>query len=445
MSLMMSISGVRGLVGQTLTPTLVTELGLAFGSHLRGGRVVIGRDSRPSGDMVRSAMTAGLLAAGCEVVDLGIVTTPGTALMIGRRGAAGGVVLTASHNPIIWNGVKFLTAAGHAPAPEEARAILDRYHNRGFTLVPVERIHTGTRDDSTHEQHVAAVLAQVDAGAIRARRFRVVLDSVNGAGGAGGRLLLERLGCTVVHENGEPTGHFAHTPEPIAENLTSLCDAVRHERADVGFAQDPDADRLAIVDETGGYIGEEYTLALAARRVFARRPGPAAANLSTSRMIDDIAASAGGTCRVVRTPVGEAHVAQAMQTHGCVLGGEGNGGVILPEVVRVRDSFVAMALSLELLALEKKSLSQVVASLPRYAMVKRKFEMPAEAIRAWLDRLRRDPGDGRVNDSDGLRIDWPAGWVHLRASNTEPIARIIAEAADEPTAVRLIDRVAALR
>ncbi|MFO0972616.1 MAG: phosphoglucosamine mutase [Phycisphaerae bacterium] len=445
MSLMMSISGVRGLIGRTMTPVLAAELGQAFGAHVAAGRVVVGRDSRPSGPMVRDAVVAGLLASGCEVIDLGVASTPGVGLMVTRLGAAGGVVITASHNPIEWNGVKFITARGCAPAPDEAQRILDRYHAKRFELRPVEALRTARSDDSTHAEHVAAVRTQVNVDAIRRRKFRVVLDSVNGAGGEEGRRLLEQLGCSIEHLNGEPTGRFAHTPEPIAENLTGLCDAVRRGSAEIGFAQDPDADRLALVDERGQYIGEEFTLALAARRVFARRPGAAAANLSTSRMIDDLAAAAGGDCRVVRTPVGEAHVVQAMLREQCVIGGEGNGGVILPQVGLIRNSLVAMALVLDLLADSGGTLSAAVAALPRYAMVKRKFELPADAIRAWLERARAQLTDGRVNAADGLRIDWSAGWVHLRASNTEPIARAIAEAADAATAERLIERVAALR
>lgn len=444
MSLMMSVSGVRGIIGESMTPVLAAELGMAFGSHLGGGKVVVGRDSRPSGAMVQRALVSGLLAVGCDVVELGIVTTPGTALMVGRLKAAGGVVVTASHNPKQWNGIKFLTPQGYAPPPEEAQRILDRYRAKQFSLVPVDQLRTAVADESTHEQHVAAVIAQVNADAIRKREFHVVLDSVNGAGGTGGRLLLERLGCRVTHLNGEPTGHFAHTPEPLAENLTGLCDAVRQHKGDVGFAQDPDADRLAVVDNAGRYIGEEYTLALCARRMFARKPGPASANLSTSRMIDDLAAAAGGPCRVVRTSVGEAHVARAVVSERCVIGGEGNGGVILPDVVLVRDSFAAMALVLEMLAIDAKPLDTIVDVMPRYAMIKQKFDLDPPKVAAWLERVRREAGDGRINAADGLRIDWPDGWVHVRPSNTEPIARVIAEAKDEATAKRLAGRITAL-
>ncbi|MCA9254036.1 MAG: phosphoglucosamine mutase [Phycisphaerales bacterium] len=444
MTLIMSVSGVRGIVGQTMTPRLAADLGAAFGTFIGGGKVVVGRDSRPSGPMLQHALAAGLLATGCDVVTLDVVTTPGVALMIGEHGAAGGVVLTASHNPTPWNGIKFLTSQGFAPPPADAERIFAVYHASDFALKDAVNVGRIQGDDTTHRKHVERVLRIVDADAIRARKFKVVLDSVNGAGGPGGRQLLDALGCEVVHLNAEPTGRFAHTPEPTKENLTGLCDAVREHGAQLGFAQDPDADRLAIVDNLGRYIGEEFTVALTARHRLATAPGPVAVNLSTSRMVDDIAASIGGDARVVRTAVGEANVAHAIMNDGCVMGGEGNGGVIDPRVVCVRDSFAGMGLVLDLLAAEGKPLDRIVDSIPRYVMVKTKFEMPRDQIDAWLDRAR-GIADGKVNDADGLRIDWPEGWVHLRPSNTEPIARVISEAADEATANALVERMTALR
>lgn len=444
MTLMISVSGVRGIVGKTMTPMLAAEMGAAFGSHLGGGKVVIGRDSRQSGPMVQSALVGGLLATGCSVVELGIVTTPGTAMMIGELGAAGGVVLTASHNPGEWNGIKFLTSAGIAPPPELAEKIFERFRAKEFSFVGPERIGSRTQDDSTHARHVEKVLRVSNVEAIRKRRPRVVLDSVNGAGSTGGIRLLTELGCDVVPMNDEPNGKFAHTPEPTAENLVTLCEAVRIVKADIGFAQDPDADRLAIVDENGRYFGEEYTVALVAKHLFKKSPGPVAVNLSTSRMIDDLAAKAGGAARVQRTAVGEANVAGAIVEHRCVFGGEGNGGVIDPRVVMTRDSFVGMGHVLSLLAEDGRPLSKIVDEIPRYVMVKQKFEMEPARIKTWLERVRTI-SDGRVNDVDGLRIDWAEGWVHVRPSNTEPIARVISEAGDEATAQRLAKRVADMR
>jgi len=444
MTLMISVSGVRGIVGQTMTPTVAAEMGAAFGSHLAGGKVVLGRDSRASGEMVQDAVKSGLLATGCDVVELGIVSTPEVAMMTRELSAAGGIVITASHNPGQWNGIKFLTADGCAPPPQTAEQIFTRYHNKDFRFADAQSGGSLERDLSTHGLHVSKVAAIVDVEAIRRRQFCVVLDSINGAGAAAGRILLEHLGCKGIIINAEPSGDFFHPPEPTAENLTSLCQAVREHKADIGMAQDPDADRLAIVDNTGRYIGEEYTFALAAKFRFSQKPGPVAVNLSTSRMIDDLAALAGDAAVVHRTPVGEANVAQAVREHGCILGGEGNGGVIDPRITPVRDSFVGMALILNLLAVDWRPLAAIVDEIPRYVMIKQKFDVDRAAINAWLERVRMSL-DGRFNEKDGLRIDWPEGWVHVRPSNTEPIARVIAEAKDQATAEGLIHRVTELR
>ncbi|MCH7703113.1 MAG: phosphoglucosamine mutase, partial [Planctomycetes bacterium] len=378
MSLIMSVSGIRGVVGETMTPQVAANVGFAYADHLAGGRIVVGRDSRESGETLQAALVAGLVAGGCEVIDLGVVSTPGVGIMVGQRRAAGGVVITASHNPGEWNGIKFITADGHAPGSDGVEAIFEIYRRRPPQPVPATSRAAGRAiDQSTHECPVAQVLAIVDRESIAARRFKVVLDSNHGAGGPGGRRLLDALGCDVVHLHPETTGRFAHPPEPLREHLTELCIRTRECNATVGFAQDPDADRLAMADETGAYIGEEYTLALVARAVFARRPGPAATNLCTSRMIDDAAARAGGSCVVHRTPTGEANVVEAMKAHDCVIGGEGNGGVIDPRVVYIRDSLVAMAWTLQLLADEGRPLSQIVTDMPAYAMVKTKFPCQA--------------------------------------------------------------------
>lgn len=444
MALMMSVSGVRGVVGQTLTPGLAVDLGCAFGTLLGGGQVVIGRDSRPSGPMIEAAVVAGLLATGCEPVLLGVASTPAIALMVSRLHAAGGIVITASHNPIPYNGIKFLTDEGLAPPPERARQLFDLHRSQAFSLVDATSVHKPRVEPTAARTHVQAALGIVDQPGIAARGFHVVLDSVNGAGGEEGLMLLEQLGCRVAHLNGEPTGLFAHTPEPLAENLTDLCDAVRREGACAGFAQDPDADRLAIVDETGRYVGEEYTLALQARYMFETHPGPAAANLSTSRMIDDLAAAAGGPCRVHRSPVGEANVVATMKQHGCVFGGEGNGGVIDPRVGVVRDSLVAMAIVLQLMARTGKRLSTLVDEIPRYVMLKTKFECTQERIARVLAAVRERYRQEKVNDSDGVRVDFADGWVHVRGSNTEPIIRIIAEAATRERADELVGQIQAI-
>ena len=452
-TLMLSISGLRGVIGASLTPPVAARYGAAIGSWLREStgkdapHVVVGRDSRPSGELVERAVVAGLGATGCRITTLGIASTPATAVMVEHLRADGGVVVTASHNPIVWNGIKTLRHDGLAPPPDQATRIIDRFTRDDVRYADVHGLHPVEHNDTAAAVHVDRVLPHIDAGAVRRRRPRVVLDSVHGAGGPEAALLLRQLGAQVVHLYAEPTGQFPHTPEPTAENLTGLCAAVREHRADIGFAQDPDADRLAIVDETGRYIGEEYTLALCALHVLSRRPQVAspkpltvAANLSTSRMIDDIAARFGAVC--VRTPVGEANVADAMRRHEAIVGGEGNGGIILPGVTYVRDSLVGIALVLEMMASTGQTLSALASQIPVYCIVKDKLPIADGLAQRAIVRLTDIFAGQRLDTQDGLRIDIEAEkrWVHVRPSNTEPILRIIAEARTQAAAQELVTR-----
>jgi phosphomannomutase len=395
--------------------------------------------------MVRSAVAAGLLAAGADVVDLGVVTTPGAALMTRKLRAAGGVVVTASHNPAPYNGIKFLAPGGKGLGADRAGELKAVWEAGRYAYRPADRQGGESANRKTHGLHADAAAALVDVTQVAARRFKVVLDSINGAGGVVTPMLLGRLGCEVAHLNAEGTGRFAHPPEPIAENLTGLCEAVRRHHADVGFAQDPDADRLVVVDERGEFIGEEYTLALAAAFVLRHRKGKLATNLATSRMIDDVAAAAGA--EVVRAPTGEANVADALAAAGCIFGGEGNGGVIEPRLVPVRDSLVGIAYLLQYLAETHKTVSELVAEIPRYVMLKTKLPCPpgsaGEVARRTREAFASRP-EATFNDADGLRVDLPDGWVCVRASNTEPIMRIIAEAADRDAAERLVADVRAV-
>jgi phosphomannomutase len=445
--LIISVSGMRGIVGKSLTPIVAAEYGAAFGIFLKesidtGGQpfsVCVGRDSRVSGPMVASALASGLCAVGVDVVNLGVVTTPGVGIMVRELGCNGGIVITASHNPVPYNGIKLLLSNGMAPPVHTAEAIRQRLFDKHFHFV--ESSHCGqiTPNDQTDCVHVDKVLAVVNAEHIAGKRYKVVLDSVNGAGARVAKRLLAELGCTVVAINDEPTGQFAHEPEPTAANLTELCKWVEWEGANLGFAQDPDADRLAIVDENGRYIGEEYTLALAAKHVFAATSGVAAANLSTSRMIDDVACRAGA--RVIRTPVGEANVANAMLDHKCVIGGEGNGGVIDLRVGPIRDSLVGIALVLQLMTETGMTISQLVQEIGGYSMHKDKFAAGAEQGVGIMALATERFTGATLNTSDGCRFDFPDGWIHLRMSNTEPVMRVIVEARDEPTARRYIEAV----
>ena len=445
--LMLSVSGVRGIVGETMTPEVAKAFAHAFASFLfeKIGKLptlCVARDSRPSGPSLQNAVANAFVESGCLVTDLGVVATPTAGVMIHALQADGGIIVTASHNPNPWNGLKCLDGDGLAPSKEDAEEIIRRFHER--VSLPANKNGVLNVNTRGHDTHIAKVLGVIEPQPIRDCHFRVVLDSINGAGCEAGITLLELLGCDVLHLNGEPTGVFAHTPEPKAENLTELSEMVDKFDADVGFAQDPDADRLAIVDETGFYFGEEYTLVLAAMRWLDEHPNSSiATNLSTSRMIDDIARVY--NCKTWRSAVGEANVAGAMKEHGCVIGGEGNGGIIFPKVCWVRDSLSGMALVLDLMRIRKEKLSSIVNTVQPYEMIKRTVDLGdlggIPTIETEIARLKEAYKDYALDDSDGLRIDFEEGWLHVRPSNTEPIARVIAEATDSLTAYKLSKRV----
>jgi phosphomannomutase len=454
--LIISVSGMRGIIGENLTASIAVEYGSAFGTYLKNRyqqstqeamhdtmSVCIGRDSRPSGEMLKSAVTAGLCAAGIDVVDLGIVTTPGVGVMVRELACAGGVVITASHNPIAYNGIKLLLDNGVAPPAPEAELIERYFLEKNLSLADSTHCGRITCSGQTDSTHIAKVLAIADKDAIAAKQFKVVLDSVNGAGGRITKKLLAEFGCEVTAINDEPTGLFPHGPEPTAANLTGLCEAVKTKVADIGFAQDPDADRMAIVDERGTYIGEEYTLALAAKYIFSKRTGKAATNLSTSRMIDDLAHRVGG--QVIRTAVGEANVAAAMFEHDCIIGGEGNGGVIDLRVGPVRDSLVGIALVLQLMAETGQTVSQLAGEIDGYYMWKDKFPAGQDEARQIFESAKQTFAEAKLETTDGCRFDFEDGWLHIRASNTEPVMRIIVEAKDRPTAQKYIDQMEAIR
>jgi phosphomannomutase len=444
--LIISISGMRGLVGENLFPETAAVYGSAFGAFLKQRHsnkrklsVAVGRDSRPSGAMIFSAVASGLAAVGVNIIDLGICSTPAVGVMLRHLGCDGGIVITASHNPIPYNGIKLLLENGIAPPKPMADQIIERYHQKRVSFVgslDCGRVHV---NNEANQIHADKVLSIIDKTKIASKRFKVVLDSVNGAGGPEAILLLESLDCEVIGMNTEPTGLFAHTPEPTVENLTDLCRKVAECGADIGFAQDPDADRLAIVDEKGNYIGEEFTLAFASKFIFSQMRGSAAANLSTSRMIDDIAERAG--CSVIRTPVGEANVANAMIEHKCVIGGEGNGGIIDLRVGPIRDSLVGMALVLGLLTETEKTVSQLAAGVGGYAMHKSKYPADKKQAAAIIEKAKAVLKDAAVNNSDGCRFDLSDGWIHIRTSNTEPIMRVIIETRNPDTAQNYIDRI----
>ncbi|HEY2851282.1 MAG TPA: phosphoglucosamine mutase [Gemmatimonadaceae bacterium] len=442
--LMVSVSGIRGRVGEALTPEIVVQYAAGFGAWCRSrpksdGRIVVGRDSRVSGPMFHRAAIAALQSVGCTVIDIGLTTTPTCQLAVEHHHAAGGLMLSASHNPIEWNALKFIGPSGLFLEAEEGKAMRGLVE-RGIPRATWDKLGGVTQDERAVERHIEKVLAipYLDVEGIRRRHFKVGLDCVRGAGKVIMPALLERLGCEVVAINLEPDGRFPRPPEPVAENLGELEQLVLESGAAVGFAVDPDVDRLALVSEQGRAIGEDYTLALAARVVLRHRAGAVVTNLSTSRIVDDAVRTAGAT--VLRAPVGEVNVAVRMREEGSPVGGEGNGGVILSEVHLGRDAPVGAALTLQLLHEENRSLSSIVGDLPRYVIVKDKLERPAASLDSVYAALRAAFSDATADTQDGLRLAWPDRWVHVRPSGTEPIVRVIAEAPTEREAQELVRR-----
>ena len=460
-TLMISVSGVRGLVGTDLTPEVVARWAAAFGTWAGSGirdtgngkrgrpvRIVLGRDARTSGPMFADAATAGLMSVGCNIIDVGLVPTPTVQLAVEHHKAAGGIILTASHNPIEWNALKFVGSDGIFLDGVAGTRVRELAAGDSLPRANYNAIGGVEADSDAISRHLAAVLALrgVDVRAIRRRRFRVALDCVRGAGGAVMPELLERLGCRVAAINTETDGLFPRPPEPVPENLKALGALVRRKKADLGIAVDPDVDRLAIVDEKGRPIGEDYTLAFAIRAVLGKTDGgrgtgkTVVCNLSTSQVVEDAAKEFGAT--VVRAPVGEAHVARKIIELKAVIGGEGNGGVIYPALHVGRDAPVAGALVLGLLAREQVTVSELVARAPRYTIVKAKVERGSGNLERMGDvyaALHARFPEASADTQDGLRLAWPDRWLHVRPSGTEPIIRFIAEAPTRADAEKLID------
>lgn len=431
----LSISGLRGVIGDGLDPTYLVDFAAALGTLWEGGTVVLSRDGRSTGPMLQHAVVSALLATGCRVLDAGICSTPTCGVLVHSLGAMGGLQITASHNPVEWNGLKPFSPLGSVFDAGLGERLLSILEQKQFRWANWSQLGTVSKIEQPSETHRQRIAALVDRDRIAKRRFKVVLDCNHGSGGVFGPELLQWLGCDVTVLGGTPDGRFEHPPEPLAENLQGLCDAVRASGADVGFAQDPDADRLAIVDETGRYIGEELTLALCVDQILANRKGPVVVNGSTSRVSADLAEKYG--CPFYRSHVGEANVVSRMREVGAVIGGEGNGGLIEPKVGYVRDSFASMAYVLAGLLERQQPLSHWVDSLPRYTILKEKLTCPRETVGDACAALSRRYQDAVVTSGDGMRWDWPDRWLQVRASNTEPIIRVIVEAPDEVRAQEL--------
>jgi len=427
--LKVGVSGIRGVVGEFLTPSLACAFAQAFGAYVGAGRVVVGRDSRSSGPMLQHAVTCGLLASGCEVIDVGVMPTPTIQIYVAAIHARGGIALTASHNPPEYNALKLFNAEGLFFNNYERGELLDLYHQSDFRQASNAEIRRVTADTETAARlHIERVLRHVDADRIRSRRFRVALDGVNGAGSRMScEFLASTLGCDLRAISVDPEQPFPRVAEPRPDTLGELAELVTASGSQIGFAQDPDGDRLAVVDETGRVLDNDDVLALAVDAVLRRLPGPVVVNLTTSSAVEDVAASHGR--RVWRTPVGEANVVEMMQAVGAVIGGEGsNGGIIFPAVHLCRDSYTGMAFLLDRMAETGHTIGELRAALPSYFRKLGKVAYAHGRLGALMQALEENFPEAQRDRSDGLKLSMQDGWIHVRASNTEPLLRLAAEA-----------------
>lgn len=451
MTLIKSISGIRGTIGgapgENLTPIDVVKFTTAYARLIAGRnperriRIVVGRDARLSGPMVADLVVGTLLAAGVDVIDAGLCTTPGTEMAVIVKQADGGIIITASHNPRQWNALKLLDARGEFLSDAEGRQVLALAEENGYDYPAIDGIGRVIERTDFNDEHIRRVLAldAVDVEAVRARRFRVVVDAVNSVGGVVIPKLLRELGCDVVELNCAPTGEFAHNPEPLPENLTAISEAVVRERADLGIVVDPDVDRLAFVSEDGSMFVEEYTLVAVADYILSRTKGDTVSNLSSSRALRDVTERHGGNYHA--SAVGEVNVVRKMKEVGAVIGGEGNGGVIYPELHYGRDALVGTALFLTYLAEKKMTMTALRKTYPAYFASKNKIQLtPAIDVDKVLAEMKRRYAGERVTDIDGVKIDFAENWVHLRKSNTEPIIRVYTEAKTMAGAEELAQR-----
>lgn len=443
--LKIGVSGIRGVVGDFLTPLLARAFAQAFGTYVGSGRVVVGRDTRASGPMLQRAVHCGLLAAGCDVIDVGVLPTPTIQIYTAATHARGGLAITASHNPPEYNALKLFNGEGLFFNHYERGELLDIYHQSEFRQAANDEMRgLKTESEAPARMHLERVLKHVDAERIRARKFRVALDAVNGAGSVmTPAFLAESLGCDLAAISIDPAQPFPREAEPRPDTLGDLAELVRSRSADIGFAQDPDGDRLAVVDEQANVLDNDDVLALAIQAVMEQRPGNVVVNLTTSSVVDDVVAARGG--RVYRTPVGEANVVETMRAVNAVIGGEGaNGGIIFPLVHMCRDSYLGMALLLDRLARTGSTMSGLAAQLPRYSRRLGKTTFEHGKLGPLMQALEDRFPNARLDRSDGLKVVLEDAWVHVRASNTEPIVRIAAEARTDERVDELYAEVSAL-
>jgi phosphomannomutase len=438
-SLKIGISGVRGVVGETFTPELAVAFAQAFGTYLDSGRILVCRDARSSGPMVHAAVLSGLLAAGCEVIDLDVCPTPSLQLAVSRLGAEGGISITAGHNPEPWNALKFVRGDGLYLNLMQADELLDIFHQGEFAKATWERIGNKVERADAISHHLEILSRSFDIESIRARRLTVAVDCCNSSCALLSPRWLDALGCDVLAVNDDTTVPFPHAPEPGPQTMTQLRAIVLAGRAHIGFAHDADGERLALVTETGEMLSEESTLAIAVEVQLRREVGAVVTNISTSMTVERVAARHGAP--VLRTPVGQAFISEAMIEASAVIGGEGSGGVIVPRVHWTHDSAAAVGLILEHMAQTGEPISELAAKLPRFIMLKHNMTIEPDRIHSLLqhmhDELEREKLD--CDETDGIKVSWPDGWVHVRVSNTESMIRIIAEAEDSSRAHELLD------
>lgn len=452
MTLIKSISGTRGTIGgasgKNLTAIDIVSMTAAYAQWLKEKsqvrKIIIGRDARISGSMLAGLVNNTLISMGFNVVDLGLSTTPTVEMWVTKEKAAGGIVLTASHNPREWNALKFLNDKGEFISAEEGQKLMEiAEHPEKIEYANIDELGKITQQSESHfDYHLTAILNHplVHVEAIREKKYHVVIDPVNSTGALYVPLLLNALGCTFTLVHGEVHGDFAHNPEPLPEHLIDLCHAVKKEKAALGVAVDPDVDRLAMVDENGHLFGEEYTLVAVADYVLSLKKGNTVSNLSSTRALRDITLAAGG--QYTASAVGEVNVVQAMKKDHAVIGGEGNGGVIIPDLHYGRDAFIGIALFLSLMAFTNKTVSEIKKRYPAYHIIKDKIVIPDGInLTANLDQLAKKYTDASISRIDGLKIDFEDSWVHLRSSNTEPIIRIYAEAKEIEIATALAEKI----
>jgi phosphomannomutase len=439
-NLMVTVSGVRGVIGESFTPEIITKYARSFAEFIGGNKIVLGTDSRVSREYVKSIVGGVLVASGYEVIDLGIVPTPTVQFMVEKLEADAGIVITASHNPIEWNGLKFIEKDGLFLRPKNCEIVYKNAEKQENSYKEWENLGKMTHYPTANEEHIQAImdLSYINPEKLHSQKLKIVIDTINGAGGKIMKLLVEKFGAEIVMLNEEQNGKFSRSPEPIPENLTELMEKVKTEKADLGIAVDPDVDRCVFIDENGQAIGEEYTLGLATKFFLKNKLGAVVKNLSSSRVLDDLAIYY--NCPSHSAAVGEINVAEKMIEVDAVIGGEGNGGVMLPDLHIGRDAPVAAALVLQHLANEKKSLSEAKADLPQYEIVKLKTSIEGLDPDKIIKNLKEKYKNEKLNTIDGLKIDAKNYWVHLRKSNTEPIMRVIAEAKTKKEALNIANK-----